>query len=139
MTRGTDGQVHSDPQPIQNAFSKEVTMRYQAFVRAAATVLSTALFAAGAGYAQSRPEPPTMTDTAPLPATERNSLGAVILMDEPVLAQREALLQAQERSAIDTRSMGAGSARLLRGLQTKEELDRQRALDAAERQKNTPK
>ena len=114
-------------------------MRYLAFVRAAATVLSTALFAAGAVQAQSKPEPTTMTDTAPLPATERNSVGAVILMDDPVLAQREAMLQAQERSAVDTRSMGASSSRLLRALQAREELDRQRALDAAERQKNTPK
>ena len=115
-------------------------MRYQAFVRAAATVLSTALLAAGAVHAQTKqPEPLTMTDTAPPPATERNSVGAVILMDQPVLAQREAMLQAQERSSADTRSMGAGPARLLRGWQAKEDMDQKRALDAAERQKNTPK
>jgi hypothetical protein len=110
-------------------------MRYQAFVRAAATVLSTALLAAGAAYAQDakRPEPVTMTDTAPLPAHDRQSTGAVILMNEPVLAQREAMLAAQQRSAVDTRSMGAGPAKLLREVFTKEQAEQQRALDAAER------
>ena len=113
-------------------------MRYQAFVRAAATVLSTALFASGAAFAQSKPEPLTMTDTAPLPATERNSLGAVILMDQPVLAQREAMLQAQERSAVDTRALGAGPSRLLRNAEREEALRLQRALEAADKQKGTP-
>jgi hypothetical protein len=114
-------------------------MRYQDFVRAAAGVLATTLFAAGGAYAQTKqPEPITMTDTAPSPAAERSSLGAVIMMDQPVLAQREAMLAAQERSAVDTRSMGAGPQRLLRRSQTREELRQQRALDAAERQRGTP-
>jgi len=112
-------------------------MRYQAFVRAAAGVLSTALLAAGAAVAQTKqPEPTTMTDAAPLPATERESLGAVILMDEPVLAQKEALQQAQERSGVDTRVLGAGPARILRRNDLKEAIELQRALDEAERQKN---
>lgn len=117
-------------------------MRYQAFVRAAATVLSTAFLAAGAVHAQDdakRPEPVTMTDTAPLPAHDRQSTGAVILMNEPVLAQREAMLAAQERSAVDTRTMGAGPAKLLREVFTKEQLEQKRALDAAERMRTTPK
>ena len=117
-------------------------MRYQAFVRAAAAVLSTALFAAGATVAQEAPkqaEPAVMTDAAPLPAHDRDSVGAVILMDQPVLAQREALTQAQERSAVDTRSMGAGPSRLIRDVFTKEQLEQQRALDAAERMRRTPK
>jgi hypothetical protein len=116
-------------------------MRYQAFVRAAATVLSTALFAAGAAHAQSpkQPEPSVMTDTAPLPAHDRESVGAVILMDEPVLAQREALMQAQERNAVDTRTMGAGPTRMLREVFTKEELEQKRATEAAERRRATPK
>jgi hypothetical protein len=45
-------------------------------------------------------------------------VGAVIMMDQPVLAQREALQQAMERSAVDTRSMGAGPSRLI-GVPTK--------------------
>lgn len=110
-------------------------MRYPAFVRAAATVLSTALVA-GTAFAQATPR--TMTDTAPLPATDRSSVGAVILMDEPVLAQREAMLHAQERS-VDTRSMGAGPARLLRGTAAKEDMKQKRAEDAAKQRTVTPK
>jgi hypothetical protein len=114
-------------------------MKYQAFVRAAAAVLSTALVSSGAVLAQtSQPQPPTMTDTAPMPAGERASVGAVILMDEPVLAQREAMLQAQERSAVDTRAMGAGPARVLRRAETREDLANKKARDAANRQRGTP-
>jgi hypothetical protein len=109
-------------------------MRTQDFVRAAAGVLATALFAAAGAQAQEKqPEPATMTDTAPDPASDRASVGAVILMDQPVLAQREALLAAQERTAVDTRSMGAGPTRILRDVMTQEQLKRQRALDAAQR------
>ncbi|HVE52584.1 MAG TPA: hypothetical protein VNB23_04315 [Ramlibacter sp.] len=111
-------------------------MRYQAFVRAAATVLSTALVA-GTAFAQAQPR--TMTDTAPLPAADRSSVGAVILMDEPVIAQREALLQAQDRTGVDTRSMGAGPARLLRGNAAKQDVQQQRAEDAAKKRTVTPK
>lgn len=113
-------------------------MSYQAFVRAAAGVLAAAALAGGAA-AQSQPQPATMTDTAPLPAHDRQSTGAIILMDQPVLAQREALLAAQERSAVDTRTMGAGAAKILREVFTKEELEQQRALDAADKNKATPK
>lgn len=116
-------------------------MKYQAFVRAAAAVLSTALLAAGAAHAQASKqlEPRVMTDAAPLPAHDRSSVGAVILMDRPVLAQREAMEEAQARSEVDTRTMGAGPAKVLRDLFTKEELDSQRALDAAKQRKTTPK
>jgi hypothetical protein len=114
-------------------------MRYQAFVRAAAGVLATASLATGAVFAQTtQPQPQTMIDTAPNPAQERASVGAVILMDQPVLAQREAMLAAQERSAIDTRALGAGPARLTRGAKARQDLDDQRARDAANRQKGTP-
>ena len=105
-------------------------MRTQDFVRAAAGVLATALFAAGGAFAQvKQPEPTTMVDTAPNPAGDRASVGAVILMDQPVLAQREQMLAVQERSAVDTRAMGAGPTRVLRDVMTKEELKRQRALE----------
>lgn len=106
-------------------------MRYQDFVRAAAGVLAAALLAGGAAYAQSKQiDPPTMTDTAPTPAHDRSSLGAVIMMDQPVLAQREAMLAAQERSAVDTRSMGAGPARILRNVR-EEELELRLQLERA--------
>jgi hypothetical protein len=111
-------------------------MKYQAFVRAAAGALAAAALCTGA-LAQTQPA--TMIDTAPTPAHDRGSLGAVIMMDQPVLAQREAMLQAQERSAVDTRSMGAGPARVLRGVQTREDVNDQRAQDAAAKQRATPK
>ena len=115
-------------------------MRYQDFVRAAAGVLATALFASAGAYAQTRqPEPVTMTDTAPTPAGDRASVGAVILMDEPVLAQREEMAAMRERTAVDTTSMGAGPTRLMRDVMTREELKRRQAMDAAQKNKATPK
>jgi hypothetical protein len=114
-------------------------MTYQDFVRAAAGVLACAALASGAVQAQTKqPDPVTMTDTAPNPASDRASLGAVIMMDQPVLAQREMMLQAQERTSVDTRALGAGPTRILRNAQTREDLKVQRALDAARRQKGTP-
>ena len=76
-----------------------------------------------------------MTDTAPAPAHDRSSTGAVIMMNEPVLAQREAIRQAQERSAVDTRALGAGPSRILRRAQSREEIEFLKALEAAERDK----
>ena len=107
-------------------------MRYQV-LSVAAGVLATAFMAGGAYAQDTQPLPQTMTDTALTPASDRDSLGAVIMMDQPVLAQRQALLAAQERSAVDTRSMGAGPARILQDVMTQEQLKRQRALDAAQR------
>ncbi|HEX2547777.1 MAG TPA: hypothetical protein VHL79_23030 [Ramlibacter sp.] len=113
-------------------------MNYQNFVRAAAGVLAGAALASGAAFAQgSQPAPITMTDTAPSPASERNSLGAVIMMDQPVLAQREAMLAAQERTAVDTRALGAGPSRILRNAQTPEAQDIQRAFEEAERRRGS--
>jgi hypothetical protein len=109
-------------------------MSYQDFARAAAGVLAGALLAVGAIAQTQQPEPATMVDTAPPPAHDRSSTGAVILMNEPVLAQREALLQAQERAAADTRALGAGP-RILRRAQSREEIEFLKALEAAEREK----
>jgi hypothetical protein len=113
--------------------TKECTMRYPAFVRAAALALPAALLFSGAPYTQAQtpaptqPQPTIMSDAAPLPAQDRTSVGAVILMDEPVLAQREAMAQVQARGP-DTRAMGAGPAvpgpaRLQSRPLTREELD----------------
>ena len=115
-------------------------MKHQVVIRAAAAILAGAAFAAGAIAQQTKaPEPVTMTDTAPLPAHDRQSTGAVMLMDEPVLAQKEAMAAAQERSEVDTRTMGAGPANILRRVFTDEALQQQRALDAAQRERVTPK
>ena len=111
-------------------------MRYQDFVRVAAGVLATALVGVSA-YAQEekQPEPLTMTDTAPSPAMDRSSSGAVIMMDQPVLAQRAAMQAVAERTAVDTTAMGAGPARILRDVMTQEQQKRQRALDGGGRQR----
>ena len=73
VTAPMDGQVHS---AVDQSMTKGCTM-YQAFVRAAAAVLSTALLSSGAVVlAQTtEPQPTTMVDTAPLPASDRNSVG----------------------------------------------------------------
>jgi len=114
-------------------------MRTQDFARTAAGVLAIALFATGGAFAQvKQPEPATMVDTAPNPPSDRASVGAVILMDQPVLAQREQMQAAQERSVVDTRSMGAGPTRIMREVMTKEELKRRKAMEAAEQLKATP-
>jgi len=103
-------------------------MRYQV-LSVAAGVLATA-FMAGGVYAQdTQPLPDTMTDTALTPASDRDSLGAVIMMDQPVLAQRQQMLQAQERTAVDTRTLGAGPARVIR-----ETFEQQRAREGMDTQ-----
>lgn len=104
-------------------------MKYQAFTRTATAVLSAALMTTGA-IAQT--SAPTRVDTAPAPAEERSSLGAVVLMDDPVIARRDAMESMMARSAPDTRSMGAGPARILRQEKTKDDLDAQRTRDALE-------
>lgn len=119
-------------------------MRVQDFLRAAAGVLATAVCAVAGAQVQTAepaklPEPATMTDTAPSPANDRASMGAVILIDEPVLAQREAMAAVRERADLDTRSMGAGPARIQRRTITIDEIRRQRAIDAAQGVRGTPK
>lgn len=116
-------------------------MRVQDFLRAAAGVLATALFAAAGAHAETAklPEPATMTDTAPIPAADRASMGAVILIDEPVLAQREAMQAVRERADLDTRAMGAGPAHIQRRTITMDQIRQQRARDAAQGTRGTPK
>ena len=95
-------------------------MRYPAFVRAAAVALSAVLVSSGAVLAQTRPQPATMTDVAPLPASERSS--------------KEAMEKMAAR-APDTRALGAGPARVLQQQQQKsqEDLEFERALERAMR------
>lgn len=112
-------------------------MSNRSFVRAAAAVLSTAILACGGAFAQSddsftpRMDLTPRTDTAPPPAEERNSMGAVVMMDDPVLAQRAQMLNLA-RSAPDTRSMGAGAERVMQREATREELFKQRLVEAME-------
>jgi hypothetical protein len=80
-----------------------------------------------------------MTDTAPLPAGERQSSGAVILMDEPVLAQRQAMLAWQERSPVDTTALGAGPARTFRRAEMQQDRRDRRTQDRLQDLQGTPK
>lgn len=115
-------------------------MKVMHFARVAAGLVGVALLAGGTAVQAQHPEWPTMVDAGPAPAHDRSSVGAVILMDQPVLAQREALLQARERSGVDTRTLGAGPNRAQRRMPSKEEIDVKRALDAVRRQgSGTPK
>jgi hypothetical protein len=109
---------------------KERTMRYPAFVRTAALALPVALLSSGVAWSQTQSQPRTLSDAAPLPAQERTSSGAVILMDQPVLAQREQMEAAAAR-APDTRTLGAGPARQLQRALTRSERERGNATDAA--------
>ena len=54
-------------------------------------------------------------------------------------AQREEMAALRERTAVDTTSMGAGPTRLMRDVMTREELKRRQAMDAAQKNKATPK
>jgi hypothetical protein len=105
-------------------------MTVQDFVRAAAGVLAGMALSVGVTAQTQRPQPPTMVDTAPVPAQERDSAGAVILMEQPVLAQREAMKQAQERS-VDTRTLGAGPDRIVERVRSSEQQQFVRALEEA--------
>ena len=113
-------------------------MNHRTFVRTAAAVLSTAFLAGGLAYAQAddSSETPRMnlmprTDTAPPPAEERSSMGAVVMMDEPVLAQRQQM-QNLARSAPDTRSMGAGAERVMQREATRDDLFQQKLIESLE-------
>lgn len=92
-------------------------MRYPNYVRTAAAVTAAVLMT----VAQAQSKTPVLTDTAPLPAEERSSVGAVVLMDQPVLAQRAMIEQQLARSVVDTRMMGAGPARVLRQVTPQED------------------
>ena len=105
-------------------------MTVKDFVRAAAGVLAGSLLAMGAIAQTKQPDPPTLVDVAPDPAQDRDSLGAVILMDQPVLAQRQAMQQVQDRS-VDTRTLGAGPNRIMQRVQSSEEQQFLRALEEA--------
>jgi hypothetical protein len=93
------------------------------FRTATRPIVALALAAAGGVLAQS-PEtpsvmttPPVMNDVAPLPAEDRESLGAIVLENSMVRAQRRAF--GARRTSLDV----AGASRSAR---TKEELREQR-------------
>lgn len=109
-------------------------MQYQPLLKTAALVLAAGL-AAPVALAQNAPTAPTpqvMTDAAPLPASDRGSIGAVVLEDSMVIAQREhrmAFQQAAERTGLA--SIGRNSIRATLREQTRSELAQARAQEAA--------
>ena len=71
------------------------------------------LLALGGAQAQTAPTPTpkVLTDAAPLPAEDRNSMGAVVLQESPVLAQRDLVQTTVARNQqMMTSVMGAGPA-----------------------------
>lgn len=103
-------------------------MQYQPLLKTAAVVLAAGL-GASAAWAQSAPTPPIMTDVAPLPASERSSMGAIVLEDNMVIAQREAFQKAGERTGLA--SIGRNAIRATLREQTRSDLAEARAMDAA--------
>jgi hypothetical protein len=95
-------------------------MKFKPSIRTAGWVLA-AVVAAPAAFAESHPTPSVMTDTAPLPAQDRQSLGAVILEDSMVPAQRIAFERAggEERYAF-LRNANGETARLQREVELAE-------------------
>lgn len=85
-------------------------MKTAPLAHATALLLAAAL---GGAYAQTAPTPTpkVISDSAPLPAEDRASMGAVVLEESPVLAKQELVQQtvARNRQLITT-VMGAGPA-----------------------------
>jgi hypothetical protein len=110
---------------------KAIAMKYSLFLAA----VSAATLTCGAAIAQTTPSTiqggstPVLTDVGPAPAQERNSVGAVVLEDSMVLAQRRA---AFERASLNTgvASVGRGVIRKTMKEQTRSELAQARE-DAA--------
>ena len=72
-------------------------MKYPITFTAVALVLAATAGAPAFAADEGKPTPAVMTDVAPLPPQDRSSLGAVILAEEPVIAQREAYTLAAVR------------------------------------------
>jgi hypothetical protein len=78
-----------------------------------------ALLAAGGAYAQSLT--PVLTDVNPLPAEDRDSVGAVVLQDSMVRAQRAVYIASRSR-ATSVEAVAGAADRATRRAQTKEDL-----------------
>ncbi len=110
-------------------------MKYPILIRGVA--LAAALGTCGA-FAQTRPSatdsgvaPPVLTDAGPAPAQERDSVGAVVLENSMVLAQRRnAFEHASTRTGVA--SVGRGVLRATMRAQRQSELAQAREEEAAE-------
>lgn len=91
--------------------------------------LAAAGLAAGAALAQPvTPVTPVQTDAGPPPAEERDSVGAVVLGNSMVRAQREAFGGRYTPTRVS--DVGRGVMRRERAARTKQELQQQRDEDA---------
>jgi hypothetical protein len=111
--------------------SEGAPMNYPILMRGAA--LAAALGVCGAA-AQTRPAPtdsglppPVLTDVGPAPAQERESLGAIVLHDSMVQAQRE---RAFEHSSNRTGVASVGRSVLRATMEAKREADLAQAREA---------
>ncbi len=107
-------------------------MKYPNLTRTAA--LAAAL-AAGCALAQTRPSPaepaPVVTDVGPAPAQERSSMGAIVLENSLVRAQRDRDFErASARTGVA--SVGRGVLRATRKAQAEADLAEARQAEAAE-------
>lgn len=93
-------------------------------------VMRSGLAAAGlaAGAALAQPVTPVQTDVGPPPAEERDSVGAVVLGNSMVRAQREAFGGRYTPTRVS--DVGRGVMRRERAARTKQELQQQRDEDA---------
>jgi hypothetical protein len=93
------------------------------------TGAAAAALAAAAAFAQSpspsvMPTPAVMNDVTLPPAEDRDSLGAIVLENSMVRAQREAF--AARHTSLNVAGVGRGAARVSRRAHTKEDLQQQR-------------
>ena len=84
----------------------------------------------GAALAQ-QSTPQVMTDTAPLPAEDRNSTGAIVLENSPVRAQRDRDFDPSEPRA-SNKSVGKGILRKTIREESKAERAKAREAEAIE-------
>jgi len=112
---------------------KGTAMKYPVLMRTAAVA---AVLAAGGVLAQTAPSAPDaavgspiVSDVGPPPAHERNSLGAIVLVDSPVRAQRDRDFEkSRVRDTLPARKIKRTEARA----RTKSDLQRARELEAVE-------
>jgi hypothetical protein len=112
-------------------------MKYPILMRGAA--LAAALGMCGA-FAQTRPAPtdsgkgvapPVVTDVGPAPAQERESLGAIVLHDSMVRAQRQSLFE-RAASRTGVASVGRGVLRATMKAQREADMAQAREEEAVE-------
>lgn len=94
-------------------------MKFQPLIPAAA--IAWAVFAAGPALAQSS-KMPSARDTGPAPAEERESAGAILLEDSPVLAQKAQMQQVAARNRPE--DVARGVLQATAALQAAEEANR---------------